>query len=501
MNKKHFARRAVTTMITASFIAAMTASLIQPASAHRPSANPTPGLTINQVVNGNEVKRTANTGIGMPSIMGPFDDTLNMEWLGQVVSRELGADRLIQTGTAFLSDIWGWTSPGKKRGQGGHEYAIVGHSFGIGIVRVTDPANPVYLGTLPTINTGTQRNWWWDIKTYGNYVYFVSEVSGTGVGIFDMSVLDAMNSAPESGLLEVNERYLGNGLVAAHNISINEDTGFAYLTGTTKNTDIDTSFVANGMVILDLKADPLNPVEVGQILGRDTHDAQIVSYAGPDTDYARKGKSKKEIAFVFNGTDHTVGIYDVTEKQVINVVDDDSITISETTYTGASFTHQGWVTEDQHFLVMGDEEDELFGISDPQNEALPDTARTYVWNIQDLDDPGVVSTFDSPAASIDHNLFIKNGENGREIVYQANYTAGIRVTELTREGTAGSRQVANLEEVAHMDTEPRIPNKSMNFNFNIWVGTWGVYPFLDSGTIMASDGLNGLVLMKLDLPK
>jgi choice-of-anchor B domain-containing protein len=489
MNKKHFTQRAVTTLITAGFIAAMTASLMQPAAAHRPSANPTPGLTLKQALNGNEVKRTANTGIGMPSIKGPFDDTLNMEWLGQVVSRDLGADRLIQTGTAFLSDIWGWTSPGKKRGQGGHEYAIVGHSFGIGIVRVTDPANPVYLGTLPTINTGTQRNWWWDIKTYGNYVYFVSEVSGTGVGIFDMSVLDAMNSAPENGLLEVNGRYLGNGLVAAHNISINEDTGFAYLTGVTNDSGIDGS-----MVILDLKADPLSPVEAGQLLGRDTHDAQIVSYTGPDTDYARKGKKKKEIAFVFNGTDEKLGIYDVTDKQNIQ-------TISETEYAGASYTHQGWVTEDQHFLIMGDEEDELFGISDPQNEDLPDTARTYVWNIQDLNNPSVVSTFDSPAASIDHNLFVQSDGKGRELVYQANYTAGIRVTELTRMGDPGPDQVAYLEEVAHMDTEPRIPNNSMNFNFNIWVGPWGVYPFLESGTIMASDGLNGLVLMKLDLPK
>ncbi len=27
---------------------------------------------------------------------------------------------------------------------------------------------------------------------------------------------------------------------------------------------------------------------------------------------------------------------------------------------------------------MGDEEDELFGLSDPQNPDLPDTARSYV---------------------------------------------------------------------------------------------------------------------------
>ena len=57
----------------------------------------------------------------------------------------------------------------------------------------------------------------------------------------------------------------------------------------------------------------------------------------------------------------------------------------------------------------------------------------------------------------------------------------------------------SLEEVAHMDTEPRLVNNNLNFNYNIWAGPWGVFPFLDSGTIMASDGLNGLVLMELNL--
>ena len=42
--------------------------------------------------------------------------------------------------------------------------------------------------------------------------------------------------------------------------------------------------------------------------------------------------------------------------------------------------------------------------------------------------------------------------------------------------------------------------KNMNHNLNIFVGPWGVYPFFGSGTIAASDGLNGLILMELDLP-
>jgi len=227
-------------------------------------------------------------------------------------------------------------------------------------------------------------------------------------------------------------------------------------------------------VILDLKGDPLAPVEAGQILGIDSHDAQVVSYHGPDPDH-----QGQEIAVVFNGGDLEVGIYDVTDKGDIKV-------LSETTYPGASFTHQGWLTEDHSYLLLGDEEDELLGLSDPQNPDLPDTARTYIFDVRDLEDPQLIGTFDSPAASIDHNLFIKGDR-----VYQAHYTAGIRVLD--------SSDVANgnLSEVAHMDTEPRLPNNHLNYNYNIWVGPWGVFPYFDSGLIIASDGLNGLIISRL----
>lgn len=419
-----------------------------------------------------EVKRLKNTGKGMPSIQGPFPDTVNMEFLGQLTNEELGVTRLVFTGASFLSDIWGWTSPNT-----GDEYAIVGTSSGTAFVRITDPIHPEFLGMIPTTNPDTILNFWWDIKTFNNHAYITTEVNNAGVAIFELTRLDSMSpvtpGTPEA-MLEADARYTGGGYIRAHNISINEDTGFAYLTGVSKDPNLDPGFTDDGVIMLDLNGDPQAPVEVGQILGIDSHDAQVVSYHGPDSDH-----QGQEIAFVFNGGDLEVGIYDVTDKGNVE-------TLSETTYPGASFTHQGWLTEDHSYLLLGDEEDELFGLSDPQNPDLPDTARTYIFDVRDLDHPQLIGTFDSPAASIDHNLFIKGNR-----VYQAHYTAGIRVLD--------SSDVANgnLSEVAHMDTEPRLPNNHMNHNINIFVGPWGVYPFFDSGSIIASDGLNGLIISKL----
>ncbi len=414
-----------------------------------------------------EVKRLKQTGKGMPSIEGPFPDTVNMELLGQLTNAELGVTKLVFTGASFLSDIWGWTSP-----DTGDEFAIVGTSSGVAFARITDPSNPEFLGLVPTTDDSTIRNFWWDIKTYNNHAYWVTEVNNAGVAIFDLTRLDAMAAAPADTRLEADARYHGGGYIRAHNISINEASGFAYLTGASKAAAVDPGFTDDGTIILDL-ADPLAPKEAGQILDIDSHDAQVVDYHGPDADYAGR-----EIAVIFNGTDLEVGIYDVTDKNDIEE-------ISVTTYAGASYAHQGWLTEDHRYMLMGDEEDELFGVSDPKNPNLPKTARTYIWDLQNLDKPVMFSTFDSPAASIDHNLFIKG-----ERVYQAHYTAGIRVLDIS--------DIANgkLTELAHMDTEPRLPNNHMNHNINIFVGPWGIFPYFESGTVIASDGLNGLIITR-----
>lgn len=415
-----------------------------------------------------EVKRLKQTGKGMPSIEGPFPDTVGMELLGQLTNAELGVTRLTNTGAAFLSDIWGWTSP-----DTGDEYAIVGTSSGVSFVRITDPSNPEFLGIVPTTDTTTIRNFWWDIKTYNNRAYWVTEVNNAGVASFDLTLLKDMSAVPAgTPITDGVERYHGNGYLRAHNISINEATGFAYLTGASKNDPNDPDFTDNGVIILDLNGD--EPVEVAQINGIDSHDAQVVNYMGEDTDYAGR-----EIAVIYNGSDLDVGIYDVTDKN--NIVE-----ISVTTYAGASYSHQGWLTGDHNYMLMGDEEDELFGISDPKNPDLPDTARTYVWDLRDLDAPKVIGTFDSDAAAIDHNLFIKGDR-----VYQANYTSGIRVLDISDIASG------ELKEVAHMDTEPRLPNHNMNHNYNIFVGPWGIYPFFDSGSVIASDGLNGLIITRL----
>ena len=65
------------------------------------------------------------------------------------------------------NDCWGYVSPS------GREYALMGTSSGTAIVEVTDPGNAQVVDILDGPNS-----LWRDIKTYGTYMYCVSEGGG-----------------------------------------------------------------------------------------------------------------------------------------------------------------------------------------------------------------------------------------------------------------------------------------------------------------------------------
>jgi choice-of-anchor B domain-containing protein len=345
-----------TKAMTATILAAVLAcAMPQSASAHDVQDELGKGVrSLGHSATGSETKRIEGTGEGMPSVRGPFPDTVNMDFLGQLTNGDMGLDRLVFTGASFLSDIWGWEDP-----ESGNEYAIFGTTSGVAFVRVTTPTHPEFLGIVPTTNTGTLRNFWWDMKSYGNYVYWTTEVNNAGVGIFDLQRLDNLPEVAGGTYIAADARWgvdpatgVGpdptTGYIRAHNIAINPTKKLAYLIGVSKDSSIAPGFDDDGIVILDLD-DPLAPVEVATIDGPDidSHDAQVVTYAGPDEDH-----EGKEILVNFNGTELDVQIWDVSDLANITP-------ISTFEYRGAGFSHQGWFTPDYRFILVGDEEDEL----------------------------------------------------------------------------------------------------------------------------------------------
>src|SRR5690606_14264654 len=117
---------------------------------------------------------------------------------------------------------------------------------------------------------------------------------------------------------------------SAHNLAIDPEAGLAALVG--------SEDCAGGLHLVDL-TDPLNPTFQGCFSERGyTHDAQCVTYQGPDEDY------QGHPICVGANTDH-VAFVDVSDPANPSL-------ISIGLYPNPGYTHQGWFTEDfRHFIV------------------------------------------------------------------------------------------------------------------------------------------------------
>ena len=96
---------------------------------------------------------------------------------------------LNQMGGGSGADIWGWSDP-----LTGREYALFARSSGTSFIDVTDPANSVYLGQLPSRTFSNDI--WRDVKTYGNHAYIVADgsVGNHGLQVFDLTQLRGVNT-------------------------------------------------------------------------------------------------------------------------------------------------------------------------------------------------------------------------------------------------------------------------------------------------------------------
>ncbi len=298
----------------------------------------------------------------------------------------LGRISLNALNASSANDIWGWTDVASNR-----EFALIGLNNGTAFVEITDTEDLNYLGKLPTATTSSS---WRDIKVYQNYAYIVSEADGHGMQVFDLTNLLNVSGGPVT--FTADNRYTGFG--NAHNMVINENTGFAYAVGTARN-----DLYGGGVHFIDLQ-DPLNPQAAGGYGASGyTHDAQVVTYNGPDADYAG--------AEIFIGAnENQVIIVDITDKQ-------NPANITGIQYGNIGYTHQGWFTEDQRFFIVGDELDEInFGFN----------SRTLVFDMTDLDNPVLHTTYLGTTSAIDHNGYVDGND-----FFLANYTAGVRVMDIS----------------------------------------------------------------------
>ena len=355
------------------------------------------------------------------------------------------------------NDSWGWTDP-----ETGAEIAIMGTGLGTAFIDVSDPTSPQPLGRVSQAAGATKGATgvvWRDVKVDGNHAFIVSERGG-GMQVVDLTQLRGLSANPARELA-VTATYTGEGANSFHNIAINEATDTAFLVG---------GNFKGGLHMVDI-SDPANPTFAGSFADDGySHDVECVLYEGPDPDYNGTNREQRELCFASN--EDTLTVVDVTDRA-------NPVQVTRTGYATSAYTHQGSLTPDQRFFVFNDELDE-------SGRKVANTT-TYMIELEDLDatyERSDVKTYEHATKSVDHNLYIVG-----DLIYEANYNAGLRVLRYTAEGL----RTGDLEEVGYFDVDPGL-------DVNQYGGAWNVYPFFKSGTILVSTLDEGLFTLTFNDP-
>ena len=342
--------------------------------------------------------------------------------------------------TSMANDNWGWTDS-----ENGKEYVLIGVLEGTAIVDISLPQTPIYLGLIPSLTESSQ---WRDIKVYKDYAFIVSEAKDHGLQVFNLKKIKNKLEGDD-----FKTDFILNDFGSAHNIYINNDSGFAYVFGNNK-------FFKGGPIFINI-SNPEKPTIEGGFESKEyVHDAQIVNYRGPDERYFGK-----EIYVGCHGSqssENLIVILDVSNKKSPKL-------ISSLTYSNSGFTHQGTFSKDQKYFLLGDELDEInYGSK----------TKTFIFDLSDLENP--VLSFENLGQSnaIDHNGYV----NGN-LFYLASYTAGLRVYDIS------DIKNKSIKELGFFDTYPK--NNQTAFE-----GAWSVYPYFQSKNIVISDINSGLFIVK-----
>jgi choice-of-anchor B domain-containing protein len=260
---------------------------------------------------------------------------------------------------------------------------------------------------------------------------YVTTEGGGGLVVVDLSQLPA----------NVNyQSYLGDGAISGqlnsiHALHCDTAMGFLYLYG---------SNIGDGNTLfLDL-TDPWNPSYAGEYV-----------YPGGGNDaYVHDG-------YVENDTMYEAHIY-AGFFTVVDVTNKANPVLLATQTTPTAFTHNTWLSDDHKTLFTTDENNFSF---------------LGAYDISDLQNIREISRFQTAAGSgsVVHNTHILN-----DYAVTSWYKEGVVIVDVSRP--------ANPIEVGKYDTYAQGSGTGQ-------VGCWGVYPFLPSGTIVASDMVNGLFVL------
>jgi len=327
-----------------------------------------------------------------------------------------------------LSGSWGYNDTINNK-----EYALVGTTKGLSIVDITTPTTPVEVKFI----NGKQGTWR-ECQTYKHYAYITQDNDTTnseGILIYDLNQIPA-------GKADTFKGTTANDYIArSHSLYIDEK-GFLYLNGGDARVN---GVRTNGVVIYDLKPNPMKPTYVGftqNLFGTGAVNYVHDCYVRNDTMFQ---------AHIYN---NRFTVWDVRNRA-------NPIKLSDFA-TNYSTIHNMWLSNDSKTLFVSHEQfgfpAEAFDISDLNNIRQLCEFRVLPNNTEIL-----------------HNIHVLN-----DFIIASYYSDGVAVFDASDPN--------NVITVGYYDTQP---TSTQTEN-----GVWGAYGFYKSGLITASDMIRGLHVLR-----
>ncbi len=338
------------------------------------------------------------------------------------------------------NDVWGYVD------TAGNEYGIIGGADSILIFNVTNTDSIYKVGARP----GDGVTIWRDMKTYDKYLYAGCDNCSEGIKVFDLGAL------PDS-FVQVNQ--FTTDFVNSHNIYIDTTSARLYAVGTD-----NASGIAEGFAIYDLASNPVSPPLLKK-LRLDTLPGEVssVNYYIHDI-FVRDSFAYCSHARTGYGIWNVANVDSIYKLSMLALPDPDNRT----------YVHSSWNTTDNNYAYVASE---VFGNEQIYVINQTDHANTFLDTI--WKDP--LLSCNSITDNVPHNPYIRDN-----YVYISYYEDGVQILDVSNPDVP--------VRVGYYDTHQE------NTDYNGTTGNWGVYPFLPSGTIIASETDSGFYALKFTPP-
>ncbi len=314
------------------------------------------------------------------------------------------------------------------------EYAIL---FGNDSFYFFDITNPKTTKLIVTVDGYSKKSINRDVEIYQHYAYCVSERSGSlgGLQILDLQYL------PDS----VHEVYRSDALtVQAHTVFIEAERKRMYI------PQNSTKVGFSAMDIFSLN-NPENPTKLASLqvplngLGEAQFSKVHEMYSRNDTVY---------LSCYENGL-YMMDLTNLNAQKLLGVI---------ANYPQRGTNHSSWLNAKGNMIMFTDE-----------NQGSP----IKIFDISDIGNPKQIVYFNSHPNALPHNAYWK--EN---MAVVSAYEDGVYIFDITN--------LNNPKVHAFYDTYPL----NADGVYSGFHGCWGVWPYLPSGNIIASDISEGLFVMK-----